>query len=92
MINEISVRIAYAQIPLINAHADVSSKAIGLFFFLSDSSFILIHALRMRVVEALVSLVDSHEQSLLADAISTEITRTGQYYAISYAKHRITKS
>ena len=59
------------------------------YFFLSDPSFIHIHALRMRVVEALVSLVDSHEHSLLADAISTEISRIGQCYAISYAKHRI---
>ena len=34
-VHEILALIAYAQIPLINAHADVSSKAMGLHFGLS---------------------------------------------------------
>ena len=45
---------AYAQIPLINAHADVSSKATGLEFGMS--LHLHLHALCMRAANALVRL------------------------------------
>ena len=56
------------------------SYPFGLEFSFLVLVFIFIHALFLRVVNALVSLcicTDSHEPSLLADAISIEISCTG---------------
>ena len=71
----ILVLIAYAQKPLLNAYADVSSRV---------RAFIYIHTLCMREAKALASLrifisADSPRLSLFADRISTVISCTGTY-------------
>ena len=72
--------IAYAQMPLINFHACVSSKFMSKFLVLA---FIYIHTLYMQAVKALASQLicaDLPEPSLLADEISIKVLCTGPYF------------
>ena len=66
---EILKLIAYAQVPLINAHADISSEARGVSVGLN---------LHLYAHFVYASSDDSQEPSLLADTIRTEISCTDQ--------------
>ena len=73
--------IAYAQMPVIKAHVDVSSKAGGVNFGLSPYLYYNFISC-MRAGKALVSLrmgADSLMPSLLSDVIRYESSCAGQY-------------
>ena len=78
----------YTQMPLINAHADMSSGARGLFFCLSLNLYLSLCMQAMKSLARLRTCADLPETTLLADGIHKKISCAGKKW---YDQHILNK-